>query len=141
MSQRIAPAAGSLRVAGDDHAVTVKEVATALIRYLFFGRSVLATVGARLVGRPGGLGTWTFLGFFASLLPCFPLLMVVAFWWFWVAAIRHGQGRRAWLMRCIANLRQSVDEPIERFRDNRDHGSEDGRPRHKQGRTPHPQAH
>jgi len=60
--------------------------------YRFLGRSVLATVGARLVGRPGGLGAWTFLGFFASLLPCFPLLMIVSFWWFGVATIRHEQG-------------------------------------------------
>ena len=99
MSQRIGPAAGSRRVAGGDHAATVKEVATALIRYRFFGRSVLATVGARLVGRPGGLGTWTFLGFFASLLPCFPLLIAVSFWWFWIATIRHEQEHRARIMR------------------------------------------
>jgi hypothetical protein len=86
-------------VTGDDHAVTVKDVATALIRYLFFGRSVLATVGARLVARPGGLGTWTFLGFFASLLPCFPLLIAVSFWCFGIATIRHEQERRARIIR------------------------------------------
>jgi hypothetical protein len=48
-------------------------------RYRLLGLSVLATVGARLAGRPGGLGTCTFLGFFASLLPCCRLLMVVSF--------------------------------------------------------------
>lgn len=47
------------------------------IRYRLLGPSVLATVGARLAGNPGGLGTCTFLGFFASLLPCCRLLMVV----------------------------------------------------------------
>jgi hypothetical protein len=40
------------------------------IRYRFFGRSVLATVGAKLAGRPGGFGTCTFFGFLASLFPC-----------------------------------------------------------------------
>ena len=48
--------------------------------YPFLGRSVLATDGARPGGSPGGLGTWTFFGFFASLLPCFPLLMIVSLW-------------------------------------------------------------
>jgi hypothetical protein len=51
----------------------------ALIRYRLLGLSVLATVGARAAGKPGGLGTCTFLGFFASLLPCCRLLMVVTF--------------------------------------------------------------
>jgi hypothetical protein len=49
------------------------------IRYRLLGPSVLATVGARPAGRPGGLGTCTFFGFFASLLPCCRLLMVVSF--------------------------------------------------------------
>jgi hypothetical protein len=49
------------------------------IRYRLLGPSVLATVGARPAGKPGGLGTRTFLGFFASLLPCCRLLMVVTF--------------------------------------------------------------
>lgn len=49
------------------------------IRYRLLGPSVLATVGARPAGKPGGLGTCTFLGFFASLLPCCRLLMVVTF--------------------------------------------------------------
>ena len=49
------------------------------IRYRFLGPSVLAIVGARPVGKPGGLGTRNFLGFFASLLPCCRLLMVVSF--------------------------------------------------------------
>lgn len=40
------------------------------ICYRFFGRSVLATVGAKLAGSPGGFGTCTFFGFLASLLPC-----------------------------------------------------------------------
>ena len=41
-----------------------------LTRYRFFGRSVLATEGAKLAGRPGGFGTCAFLGFLASLFPC-----------------------------------------------------------------------
>jgi hypothetical protein len=52
-----------------------------LIRYRFLGPSGLATIDARPAGNPGGLGTRTFLGFFASLLPCFVLFMVVSFWW------------------------------------------------------------
>ena len=54
-------------------------IGKAPVRYRFLGRSVLANVGARPAGKPGGLGTWTFFGFFASLLPCFPLLIVVSF--------------------------------------------------------------
>lgn len=92
--------------------------------YRFFGRSVLATVGARLVGRPGGLGAWTFLGFFASLLPCFPLLIVVSSWW--LGSRRSGMSRGVARGSC-AVLPTFASALTNRMgsRGNRGHGSED----------------
>ena len=65
------------RPTGDDRAAQLRaskpmlaEAGQGLIRYRFFGRSVLATVGAKFAGRPGGFGTCTFFGFLASLFPC-----------------------------------------------------------------------
>jgi hypothetical protein len=47
----------------------------ARIRYRFFGRSAFTALGAKLADRPGGFGTRTYFGFFASLLPRWPLVM------------------------------------------------------------------
>lgn len=63
------------------------------IRYCFFGRSVFATVGAKLAGRPGGFTTRTFFGFFASLLPCWPLVMLCTPNHDWVLMVRAAAWR------------------------------------------------